>query len=117
MAWNEIYISQALEAHWDVVEDDPGWVYAIADLAPGLRAGTPFKIGWARDPEKRLRILQMGNPRVLSVVDRMQGDRRLEAAMHALWSPLGELPFDWLRDLVKGQHAPWVDEDEPAAWG
>jgi hypothetical protein len=84
-----------------------GWVYAIAEH-PDYRY---IKVGWAKDSlEARLRDLQIGNPRELVLLDRVQGSRELEHAIHddlslkgkhvrGEWfeNALEELPFDYLR--------------------
>jgi predicted GIY-YIG superfamily endonuclease len=40
------------------------------------------KIGFARDPVRRLRELQVASPKKLLVVDIVEGDRAEEAALH-----------------------------------
>lgn len=43
---------------------------------------TPIKVGIARDPRKRLRALQTGNPQTLHLLYVVPGDSKLEANFH-----------------------------------
>lgn len=66
----------------DLPETDAGWVYIIECVGTDA-----FKIGWARDPLKRKRLLQSGSPFELRLIAVMEGTRRDETALHqALWS-------------------------------
>lgn len=51
----------------------------------GEEDGGPIKIGWAKDPLKRLRGLQTGNPRRLRIEYVLVGDGDTERLMHELW--------------------------------
>ena len=58
-----------------------GWVYFAASGEDG-----PVKIGWAKDPEKRLHSLQTGHPEELDLIALIPGTRHLEADIHRrLW--------------------------------
>lgn len=53
------------------------WVYLIGqDGAPEV------KIGYASNPDNRLRTLQTSNPRCLTILWRTPGGRALESALH-----------------------------------
>jgi hypothetical protein len=57
--------------------DQRGWVYVIE-----ARKGGPIKIGWARDPEKRLRQLQTAHAEQLTLLAVIPGTRCLEQEIH-----------------------------------
>lgn len=61
----------------------PTFVYCI-----GEEHGGAVKIGVSRDPVKRLRGMQTGNPRRLCVERVLMGDRYLEQLLHEMWEPL-----------------------------
>lgn len=54
-----------------------GWVYLIQALNGG-----PIKIGWARDPERRLQDLQTGQAEQLTLLAVIPGTKRLEHDIH-----------------------------------
>jgi hypothetical protein len=56
-----------------------GWVYLIDD------GGWAYKIGHARNPEKRLALLQTGTVEKLRVVAVIEGSRKLERDLHDLF--------------------------------
>lgn len=57
-----------------------GWVYFMA-------AGQgDIKIGWARDPDKRLRELQVGNPKRLKILGVIPGSRLTEKEIHRYYA-------------------------------
>lgn len=56
-----------------------GFVYFIQ-----AEHGGPVKIGWARDPAKRLRELQTGSPHRLVVRATIAGALADEAALHCI---------------------------------
>lgn len=56
-----------------------GWVYLVTD-------GTSYKVGHARDPEKRLNLLQTGHPEVLRIVAVFEGSRKAEHEIHELFA-------------------------------
>ena len=55
------------------------------------------KIGWAFDVESRIRRLQIGNPRRLSLVAFLPGTRTLESDLHKLFSDR-RLHGEWFDD-------------------
>lgn len=57
--------------------DRPGHVYAIVARGPQR-----VKFGWALDPRKRLRDLQLGSPVPLVLACTMPGTTADEAALH-----------------------------------
>lgn len=58
-----------------------GWVYFLEASPHG-----PIKIGWAKDPAKRLEQLQTGQPVELNLIGLLPGTRYLEADIHRrLW--------------------------------
>lgn len=57
-----------------------GWVYLISD------GGWAYKIGWARNPEKRLAFLQTGHPEKLRIVAVIDGSREKERELHELFA-------------------------------
>lgn len=48
----------------------------------------PIKIGFAKDPIKRVRAMQAGNPRRLRIEHVLIGDMGLEKALHQVWQHL-----------------------------
>lgn len=57
-----------------------GWVYLITD------GGWAVKIGHARNPEKRLALLQTGTPEQLRILAVIDGPPRLERELHELFA-------------------------------
>lgn len=52
-----------------------------------MRSGKYYKIGWAVDPEKRMKEMQVGNPKKIRIIGRFpvsthKKARKLEAAIH-----------------------------------
>jgi T5orf172 domain len=76
LVWNQV--TPVFEAARDVL--DACFVYVI-----GEEDGGPFKIGSAIDPVKRLRDLQVGNPRRLRVEYVLLGDEQMERLLHQVW--------------------------------
>jgi hypothetical protein len=84
------------------------WVYAIGEPDDG-----PLKIGVAKNPINRLRQLQTGNPRHLTIERLIIGTGHDESYLHALWhshvipsskrrpnsGPNGDIPLEteWFR--------------------
>jgi hypothetical protein len=60
-----------------------GFVYVIHAQGCGL-----FKIGWAKDPAKRIRDLQTASPDALELVGSRPGTLRDEADLHRRFRPL-----------------------------
>jgi hypothetical protein len=60
--------------------ESPCFVYFIGEEDDGA-----MKIGTAKDPICRLRELQTGNPRSLSIEHVLVGDVKLERQLHARW--------------------------------
>lgn len=53
-----------------------GWVYFISSGQGAI------KIGWAKDPDKRLRQLQIGTPKPLRLVGVIAGSQMVERLIH-----------------------------------
>ena len=70
-----------------------GAIYLIGDGGPLV------KLGWALDPQSRLKRLQTGHPSVLTLFAFYPGGRGLEAALHKEFSDL----------RVRGE---WFDDSE-----
>ena len=91
-----------------------GWVYFIE-----CSAGGPLKVGWAKQPTERLRLLQCGCPYPLRIVGAMPGDTELERIMHrlAVNEQIVDGGTEWFRrdgrlgEWVDAQAArhPWID--------
>lgn len=60
--------------------DECTFVYAVEERDAG-----PVKIGTAKDPVKRVRGMQTGNPRRLRVAYVLVGDRHIEGLLHEFW--------------------------------
>jgi hypothetical protein len=60
-----------------IAGDERGWVYVIE-----AKKGGPVKIGWARDPEKRLRQLQTAHAEQLTLLAVIPGTKMLEQEVH-----------------------------------
>lgn len=74
-----------------------GFVYFI-----GSGHGSPVKIGWAADPERRLCALQVGNPYKLTILARQTGTEKDERALHRQFKAhrlAGEW-FEWHDELA-----------------
>ena len=54
-----------------------GWVYLIE-----AGKGGPVKVGWAKDPQRRMSNLQAGHPEQLSLLAVIPGTRHLEGEIH-----------------------------------
>jgi hypothetical protein len=63
----------------EVVRSKQGWIYLISD-------GRAYKIGYARDPEKRLRLLQTGSSESLQIIAVINGPSSLERELHELFA-------------------------------
>lgn len=74
-----------------------GWVYFIQ----GCRKDSPIKIGYARDPQRRLRSMQTCNPSKLRLLAQARGTRRLEVGLHNCFSPW-HVRGEWFRHDAPG---------------
>lgn len=70
----------------------PLFVYFIHDAASHA-----IKIGLAKDVERRLSILQIGNPNCLQLIAVIPGDERLEHLLHYAFMP-DRIRGEWFRD-------------------
>lgn len=61
----------------------PSYVYLIGEGEDG-----PVKIGFAKDPIKRLRAMQTGNSQRLRIEHMIVGDKQIEKLLHETWEPL-----------------------------
>lgn len=68
-----------------------GYVYFILDRDLGV-----VKVGYSKDPDKRLLSLQTGNSSELELVHRISGTKRDEAVYHAEFAHL-RLHGEWFR--------------------
>ena len=59
-------------------ENDVGWVYILEAVG----CDGVYKIGWARDPLKRIRFLQAGSPFELKLHAVLEGSRKEESQLH-----------------------------------
>lgn len=57
--------------------EDKGWVYLIRDFAQNA-----IKIGWSREPERRLKELEAAHAGTLSLIAVIPGTKHLELAFH-----------------------------------
>jgi hypothetical protein len=57
-----------------------GWVYFLSD------GSKLIKIGWARDPDKRIRLLQTGTPKRLRIIGVIPGTLLTESLIHKRFS-------------------------------
>ena len=73
-------------------ESASGHIYFIQAGGPT----GPIKIGWAIDPEERLKQLQSGNDRVLEIIGTIPGTVRDEKALHAKFSS-DRIKGEWFR--------------------
>jgi hypothetical protein len=82
--------ARATEVRWSSVAPlfdacrgiaNPSYIYFIGEQDDG-----PVKIGLAKDPVKRVRQMQTGNPRRLKVEAVLVGDRATERLFHDLWA-------------------------------
>ena len=96
---------------------NPTYVYFVGEEEAGA-----LKIGLAKDPIKRLRGLQTGNPRRLAIEDVLVGNRETEALFHEMWeefaiysvnskheSVVGAAPgTEWFRPEIRERLMPIV---------
>lgn len=54
-----------------------GWIYFVQ-----VSSGGSLKIGWAKDPSKRIKILQTSHPKPLRMLGVVPGTRSDERALH-----------------------------------
>lgn len=66
------------------------WVYFITD-------GEAIKVGWAKNVERRLWLLQTSHHKPLSVLRTLRGDRVLEKQFHRRWKE-HRIRGEWFRD-------------------
>lgn len=76
VTWNEV--APLFDAARPI--QNPSFTYAIGEEGDG-----PVKIGVAKDPIKRLRSMQTGNPRRLRVERVLIGDMAIEKLLHEMW--------------------------------
>lgn len=62
------------------VRSGKGWIYLIYD------GGWSYKIGFARNPEKRLAELQTAHAEQLRIVGVLEGTKRTEGELHELFA-------------------------------
>jgi hypothetical protein len=60
-----------------------GYVYFVQGAS-----GSPIKIGWAREPQKRIATLQTGRPEPLRALALIEGSRRLEGSIQKHYARL-----------------------------
>lgn len=90
LAYNLLAFARADEINWDYVAPvlagqrvgQMMFVYFVGEEANGA-----VKIGKARDPISRLRGLQTGNPRRLTIERLIYGDEVVERLLHAYFRP------------------------------
>lgn len=91
--------------------DCQSYVYFIGEVPDG-----PIKIGWAKDPLKRLRNMQTGNPRRLRVEYVLMGGLAIEKLLHEMWEPFAirsaakrDAPgTEWFESECRGQLLPII---------
>lgn len=59
-----------------------GFIYFVC-----TGSGGPIKIGWSLNPERRLAMLQVGNPERLKLVGAVAGTREDERRIHEVLAP------------------------------
>lgn len=106
--------AKAYELVWNQVSElfeiarlmrDVSFVYVIGEETDG-----PIKIGVAKDPVKRLRSMQTGNPRRLRVEHVLLGRTDLEKLLHEMWEPFA---IKSLRNRGKVDAAPGTEWFRP----
>jgi len=68
------------------LQGSQGFIYCIAEkIAAGssLYDSRAVKVGWARDPDRRIKGLQTGNPRVLKILGTIPATKAEEPLVHA----------------------------------
>src|SRR5262245_40857180 len=61
----------------------------------------PIKIGMAKDPERRLRVLQTGNHKRLRMIAIVPGGRSEEAALHRRFQDLRIEKTEWFQPVER----------------
>lgn len=119
-----IDIARPAEVEWEKVAP----VFQLTQYANDLRfvyfigeANGPVKIGVAKDPVKRVRELQTGNPRPLRVERVIVGHTDTERLLHKMWEPyslvavrnggrIGTEPgSEWFEATIRGELYPILD--------
>lgn len=83
---------------------DVGAVYFIGDQL----GGDAIKIGWSRDPVKRLQQIQTGNPFPLKFLGCVAATRMIEPALHQLFASC-HVSGEWFSD-PEGSMVRWLNE-------
>lgn len=81
------------------------YVYCVTEAGTSL-----CKVGIADDPHHRLRMLQTGNPRRLSVYAVLRGTSRTEAMLHGTFAK-HRLVGEWFDD-ASGEIKGWFDRND-----
>lgn len=80
------------------IGDRCGWVYFL-----GPKNGKVIKIGWARNPAKRIAELQVSHHQELRFVGVIPGTKTLEAAYHILFSHAREKGEWFVRSAITNE--------------
>ena len=92
-----------------------GFVYFIRDGRSG-----PIKIGYAKDPERRLARLQTSSPKALYLLGAARAELEVERQLHAEFAA-DRVRGEWfrtsaaLREVIREAAKAWVDELEARA--
>lgn len=116
--------SQMLRRGWDFGPDEARIVEARAvseeDYYAALRevgavyfigdelGGDALKIGWSRDPVRRLQEIQTGNPFPLKFIACVAATRMIEPALHQLFA-VCHVQGEWFSD-PEGSIGKWLEE-------
>ncbi|WP_109808386.1 GIY-YIG nuclease family protein [Sphingosinithalassobacter portus] len=77
---------ERIELGWKI-----GWVYFVQ-----VGSGGHIKIGWAKDPTKRIASLQTAQPQQLKLLGVIPGSLKAEREVHALFSQ-ARVRGEWFR--------------------
>lgn len=106
-AWpsNDLGVSQALWSLENVDSFDPlshdGWVYVMGP-SEWVRGGDgppdePHKIGYSKNPDSRLKQVQTGHPKPLSIAWKARATVGVERAIHDSLAP-SRMAGEWFRN-------------------
>lgn len=92
------------EEEYDAAHAEIGSVYFLGEQL----GGDTLKIGWSRNPARRLQEIQVGNPAALKFIGCVAATRLIEPALHELFA-LSAVSGEWFTD-PEGSIRRWLDE-------
>lgn len=91
-----------------------GFIYAIAD-----QSGAKMKIGYSKNPNRRLKQLATGSSDRLYILTKFHGDRELEKSIHRQfekvryngeWMKASQELLDYINEKSDNNYVEWDDK-------